>query len=147
MSAVKSIIFFTTCLVVVAGCASSGDDGPTTEVDGPIVSEAQFDEDRQFSDEEVISFAGAYIEVTAVQQKYQHRMQDAEDEQQLQQLSDESAIKAEEAMGEHGLTPAEYNAIVVRMPDDDELRGRVQQAIHDIEEERIEETERQLETP
>lgn len=146
MSQVQTVAYFVLAILLV-GCASSGQEGPTTQVDGPIVSEGGDDLDREFSDEEVASFAAAYLDVTSVQQDYQHRMQEAEDEQLRQQLSDESNRKAEEVMMEHGITPADYNAIVVRLPEDDELRGRVQEAIRQIEEERIEETERQLETP
>lgn len=140
------MVVFVSVLVLV-GCASSDPDTPKTEVDGPIVSEGEYDPDREFSDEEVATFAATYLDVTSVQQDYQRRIQEAEDEQERRRLSDESNQKAEELMAEHGITPDEYNAIVLRLPDDDELRGRVQQAVRQIEEERIEETEQQMETP
>lgn len=146
MRRVATMAFLASTLVLVA-CASSGQETPQTEVDGPVVSEAQHDPDREFSDDEVDSFAAAYIDVTSVQQDYRQRIQAADDEQMRQQLSEQSNAEAEEKMREHGMTPAQYNAIAVRLPEDDELRQRVQQAVQQLEEERIEETEQQLERP
>lgn len=144
MREVKAVVFFVSALLWV-GCASSGTETPQTEVDGPIVSEGDADPDREFSDEKIFQFAAAYVDITAIQQDYQYRMQEADDEQQRRRLSDESNRKAEELMAEHGITSDDYNAIVIRLPDDDELRSRVQQAVRQLEEERIEETEHQLE--
>ncbi len=146
MREVKAVVFFVSALLLI-GCTSSGPQTPTTEVDGLVVSEGDHDPDRQFSDEEVANFAAAYLSVTSLQQEYQLRIQEAQDDEERRRLSDESNEKTEEAMGDHGITPDEYNAIVFQMRDDEELRGRVQQAIRQLEEARIEETERHLETP
>ena len=130
--------------VLSAGCASNEPQTPQTEVDGPIVSEADFDPDREFCDEEVASFAAAYLEVTSIQQQYQTRIEAAEGVER-QELSSQSTVESEEAMEEQGLTPEEYNAIAIRLPEDDELRTRVQSEVRQLEQDRIEETEQQLE--
>ncbi len=132
-----------TALLIFAACAGAQRETPQTEVDGPIVSEGD-DLDREFSDEEVMAFAAAYPEVTAIQQDYQSRIEHADDAER-QQLNAESRVKSEETMAEHGISPEEYNAIAIQMRDDDELRGRVQSAMRQMEQQRIEETEQQLE--
>ena len=130
--------------VLIAGCASNEPQTPQTEVDGPIVSQADYDPDREFSDEEVASFAAAYLEVTTIQQQYQTRIEAAEGVER-QELSSQSTVESEEAMEEHGLTPETYNAIALRLPEDEELRMRVQSEVRQLEQDRIEETEQQLE--
>ena len=130
--------------LLVVGCASTERETPQTEVDGPIVSEADDDPDREYTDEEVDSFARAYLEVTSIQQEYQQRLEGTEGEQR-RQLEAESTARSEEAMADHGLAPDQYNSIALRLPDDDELRGRVQDVVRQLEQERIEETEQQLE--
>lgn len=127
------------------GCASHGPETPQTEVDGAMVYDGEIDEDAEFSDEEVERFAAAYVEVTAIQQDYQRQMQEAEDEGERARLGQESSQRSEEAMAEHGLSSQEFNAIAVRLPQDEELRNRVQEAVQGQESQRIEETERLLE--
>lgn len=139
-----SIVSLMSALVLI-GCASGQQETPQTEVDGPIVSQADYDPDREFSDEEVSRFAAAYMAITAIQQDYQTRMEGA-DAMERERLSAESDEKVEETMGDHGLTPEDYNAIAVRLPDDDQLRARVHEAIRDIEQQRIDQTQQQLET-
>lgn len=138
------IVVVAAIISLIVGCASSGPETPQTEVDGPVVSEGEYDPDREFSDDEVATFARAYVQVTAIQQDFQTRIQQAEGGER-QELIEESSIRSEEAMAEEGLTAQEFNAIAVRLPDDEDLRGRVQSAVQDIESDRIEETERQLE--
>lgn len=134
-----------TMLLWAVGCASTGDETTTTQVDGMVVSQGDDDWDREYSDDEVEAFAAAYVEVTNIQQRYQRQMAEA-DEAQRQELSRESAVRAEEAMLSHGVTPQEYNGIAVRLPDDEELRQRVRDAVQELEAQRLEETQRNLET-
>lgn len=140
----SAVAIFAGLWMMLAACAGAHTETPPTEVDGPIVSEGHDQPDREFSDEEIERFAAAYLEVTAIQQDYQHRMDGAGDAER-EQLNAESSQKAEEAMADHGLTPNEYNAIAIRLPEDDQLRAQVQAAVRDIEQQRIEETEQQLE--
>lgn len=132
-------------LAIGIGCASGGDEGSRTEVEGMVVSDSVGDQDwdREYTDDEVQAFAAAYTEVTSIQQDYQRRMADV-DEAQRQQLSQESAARSEEAMGEHGISPDQYNAIAIRLPDDEDLRQRVAQAVQQMESERREETQRTM---
>lgn len=140
----KTGLAIATVALLLAGCASNTErETPETEVEGPIVSEADH-ADREFSDEEVENFAAAYIEVTAIQQDYQVKIQEAEGAER-EQLEAESRAETEAVMAEYGMTPEEYNAIAVRLPEDDELRQRVQQAVQELEQQRVEETEQQLE--
>lgn len=130
-------------MFLFGGCASQPET-PQTEVDGPVVSEGHY-EDREFTEDEIDSFARAYLEVTAIQQQYQAEIERTESPEERQRLSHESTVESEAAMQEHGIVPETYNEIALRLPDDDDLRARVHETIRDIEEERIEETQRQLE--
>ncbi len=141
MRGMKSIVFAMSCLFVI-GCSSSPEP-PPTEVDGMVVSEGEDDMEREFSDEEVALFAETWVEVTAIQQQYETQMQEAEPAER-DELVEESTMRSEEVIVEKGMTPQEYNAIAVRMPNDDELRQRVRTAIQQRDAQRVEETERQL---
>jgi hypothetical protein len=145
MKAMKSVVVAVVLVFCGMGCASTGDEASTTQVDGMVVSDGADDWDREYSDEEVEAFAAAYVEVTNIQQRYQRKIADA-DEGQRQTLSRESAELSEEAMLSHGVTPQEYNGIAVRLPDDDELRQRVHHAVQEMETRRLEETQRNLES-
>lgn len=139
----KIAVFAVGFVLLLAGCASQ-QEGSRTEVDGPVVSQGDNLEDREFTDDEIDSFARAYLDVTTIQQSYRTEIQNAESEEQRDQLSRESTIDSEEAMQEHGITPDTYNAIAVRLPDNEQLRGRVQEAIQQVEQERVEQTQQQL---
>lgn len=121
-------------LVLAMGCASA-EPQSQTKVDGQFVSDGS-DWDREISDEEVETFANAYIEVNAIQQQTHPEIQRADPEQRaaLIEASDE---RVEEVIRSHGMTVEQYNSLAVRLADDDELRGRVQQEIAAREDERL----------
>lgn len=127
------------------GCASTGEEDSGTRVEGAVVSQGDQDWDREYTDEEVESFAAAYVEVTNIQQRYQAQMSEAGEEERAE-LSRQSAAESEEAMLAHGVSPDQYNAIVLRLPDDDELRERVGNAVQQLESQRIEETQRNMDS-
>lgn len=145
MKRFTTIAIATICLLL-AGCANSQSNTPTTEVEGPIVSESQPGQDREFTDEEIEGFAAAYNRVTSIQQEYQTQIAEAEGAER-ERLQTESRQKTEEVMNEAGVTPETYNAIAIQMSDDPELRERVQQALQKRNEERVEETQQQMENP
>ncbi len=131
-------------VVLMVSCGSSGPQTPQTQVDGLVVVDGDQDFERQLSDEEVASFAAAQLEVQGIQQRYQAQIAEAEG-QERQQLIAEGDRRTEEAITEHGMSTQDYNIIAVRLPDDPELRERVQIAMQQLEKQRIEETEQQLE--
>ncbi len=141
-SVVKKMIVVVAGLFLLAftvGCASTGQEESRTEVSGGLFVYDGDDYDREYSDEEVEQFARAYIEVMAVQQRFHGPITQAATPEERQALIEESEVEAQAVMYDHGLTVQEYNAIAVRMPEDDELRGRVQRAIQANEEERLRE--------
>lgn len=144
MRAVNMMIWVVAGLLVV-GCASSGPETPRTEVDGLVVVDGDEDFDREFSDAEVATFAAAQLEVRAIQQRYQAQIAEAEGEER-QHLIAEGDQRTEAAIAEQGMTTGDYNSIAVRLPDDEELRERVGVAMQELEAQRIEETEQQLES-
>jgi hypothetical protein len=125
--------------VVIVGCASSSaQEESKTEVSGTFVFDGD-DLDREYTDEEIDQFARAYIEVMAIQQRYYLPISQAPSPEESQALIEESEARSQEVIYEHGLTMQEFNAIMVRMPSDDELRGRVHAAIQRQEAERLQE--------
>lgn len=140
------VIALTMSLLGLAfGCASTGEEDSGTSVEGAVVSQGDEDWDREYSDEEVESFAAAYVEVTSIQQRYQSQMPEA-DEDERAELSRQSASESEEAMLAHDVSPDQYNAIVLRLPDDEELRERVRTAVQKLESQRIEETQQNMDS-
>ena len=131
------------CTAAMA-CSSSGEQPSSTHVEGMVVVD-QADLDREFTDEEVAQFAEAYTRVTAIQQQYDAKMLEDEYADHGALIEERDAL-VDEAIHDSGLTHEEYNLIAVILPDDDELRQRVREAIRDRDERRVRETERTLET-
>lgn len=121
----------------LGACASTKDEPSRTEVRGAFVADAA-DMEREIPDEEVALFAAAYVEVMAIQQQYHHRITQAQGEAQAV-LIEESEAEIEASIARQGLTTEQFNAIAVRLPLDDELRGRVQSEIQAQEEARLQE--------
>lgn len=142
----SKLIVFTAIILMAFGCASSDPDPPPTEVDGMVVADGEEERDYEFTDEEIAQFAEAYVEVMALEQQYEVQIQEA-DESEREQLAAERDERAEEAIEASGMTSEEFNTIAVLVPRDEELRARVHEAIQQRDEQRIEETERQLESP
>lgn len=134
--ALVSLSFF-----LLAGCASTPEpeSSSQTRVSGGTFVYDGDDLDREYSDEEIERFARAYIEVMAIQQRYHVPIQQAPTDVERQALIEESEEMSAEVIVSHGMTLQEFNAIAVRMPQDDEIRGRVQRAIQAQEEERLRE--------
>ena len=145
MRVMKAVIFTASALLFVVACSSSEPATPQTKVDGMVVSDGTGDMDRELTAEEVAQFAEAYVEVTAIQQQFAIRLQEA-DEMEHEELIEERDRRSEEAIYDSGMTSEEFNFIAVRLPDDDALRARVRTAIQERDEQRIEETGQQLET-
>lgn len=80
------------------GPPGRGDAPPSQQ--GPMVSE-----------EELESFAGAYVKIREISEKYQSRITGAEEEAKVRQLQQEANDKMAQAVQDHGLTVSEYNMI------------------------------------
>lgn len=142
MQRMKVVGHLVSTLVILGllGCGTSGQDGrsTTTTVSGGSFVADEADIGGEVTDEEVRDFARAYIEVMAVQQQYYPRVQQAV-EAEREALMQESEARIEEIIVARGLTTSRFNAIVVRVPSDDDLRRRVQVEIQSQEEERLRE--------
>lgn len=138
----KNYVVLIVCAALLASffmgaCASTKDEPPRTEVRGTFVADAA-EMEREIDDEEVALFAEAYVEVMAIQQRYHRSITEADGEDQTR-LIEESEAEIEEAILRQGLTTDQFNGIAVRMPLDDELRGRVQVQIKEREARRLQE--------
>ena len=118
---------------MACGTSASEERTSTTVSGGSFVADGDLGE---VSDEEIKSFASAYIEVMAVQQQYHHRIQAAQGDDR-DALARESENKIEEIITSYEMSSARFNSIMVHLPTDDDLRRRVQIEIQAQEEERL----------
>ena len=136
-----SLMVLGSLLVMVSGlvlgaCASSAqEERSTTQVSGGFAAD-EADLQREIDHDEVARFARAYIEVMAVQQQYYSRARDAEPSRRAELVAEEEE-RVEAIIASYEMTTSSFNAIVVRLPTDDELRRRVQIEIQAQEEERL----------
>lgn len=81
------------------------------------------------SDQEVKSFAAAYVEVVEIQQELQYRMAETETPQEQQQVREEATAQMVDAVQKHEISPEDFDEMAERLETDDRLRARVQNEI------------------
>lgn len=103
--------------------------GSTAAIAAPAPQQAQM---QQGQDVQVISdamlekFADAMSEVRNISNKYAEEFQSAEDAEQAQSIQQQAQQEMVEAVNDSGLSPEEYNTIVQRVQQDEELRARLE---------------------
>lgn len=65
-------------------------------------------------------------EVRSISNKYAEEFQSAEDAEQAQSIQQKAQQEMVEAVNDSGLSPEEYNTIVQRVQQDEELRARLE---------------------
>ncbi|RZQ55752.1 hypothetical protein CWI82_00095 [Pseudidiomarina tainanensis] len=73
------------------------------------------------------SFVVAMSNVQKISNKYSEQFQSAEDAEQAQEIQRKAQEEMVAAVNDSGLSPQEYNAIVQRVQQDEELRARLQE--------------------
>lgn len=73
------------------------------------------------------SFVVAMSNVQEISNKYSEQFQSAEDAEQAQEIQRKAQEEMVAAVNDSGLSPQEYNAIVQRVQQDEELRARLQE--------------------
>ncbi|RUO66463.1 protein of unknown function [Pseudidiomarina planktonica] len=106
--------------------------GSTAAIAAPAPQQAQQAQMQQGQDVQVISdamlekFADAMSEVRNISNKYAEEFQSAEDAEQAQSIQQQAQQEMVEAVNDSGLSPEEYNTIVQRVQQDEELRARLE---------------------
>lgn len=72
-------------------------------------------------------FVTAMGNVQEISAKYSEQFQNAEDAEQAQEIQRKAQEEMVTAVNDSGLSPQEYNAIVQRVQQDEELRSRLQE--------------------
>ncbi|WP_369742910.1 DUF4168 domain-containing protein [Pseudidiomarina sp. PP-1MA] len=81
----------------------------------------------EINDDMLNDFVDAMGSVQQISNKYAEQFQNAEDAEQAQQIQRKAQEEMVAAVEESGLTAAEYNAIVQRVQQDEELRAKLQE--------------------
>lgn len=81
----------------------------------------------EINDDMLSDFVDAMGSVQQISNKYAEQFQSAEDAEQAQQIQRKAQEEMVAAVEESGLTAAEYNAIVQRVQQDEELRAKLQE--------------------
>ncbi|MDX1706701.1 DUF4168 domain-containing protein [Pseudidiomarina sp.] len=80
----------------------------------------------EFSDAMLEKFIDAMNSVQNISTKYAEEFQNAEDAEQAQLIQQQAQQEMIAAVNDSGLSPQEYNAIVQRVQQDQELRSRLE---------------------
>jgi len=91
------------------------------------MQQQQATEAQAISDEMLEKFVVAMDEVRAVSDKYAEEFQNAEDADQAQEIQQKAQEEMVAAVSDSGLSPEEYNTIVQRVQQDEELRARLEE--------------------
>lgn len=88
---------------------------------------AQQQQAIELTDGMLENFVVAMGSVQEISAKYSEQFQNAEDAEQAQEIQRKAQEEMVAAVNDSGLSPEEYNAIVQRVQQDEELRTRLQE--------------------
>ncbi|WP_417659926.1 DUF4168 domain-containing protein [Pseudidiomarina sp.] len=81
----------------------------------------------ELTDAMLEKFVTAMSNVQEISNKYSEQFQSAEDAEQAQEIQRKAQEEMVSAVNDSGLSPQEYNTIVQRIQQDEELRARLQE--------------------
>lgn len=87
----------------------------------------QQQESIELTDTMLEQFVTAMSNVQGISNKYSEQFQSAEDAEQAQEIQRKAQEEMVAAVNDSGLSPQEYNTIVQRIQQDEELRARLQE--------------------
>ncbi len=76
-------------------------------------------------------FVEAHIQVTEVREKYAGKLEEADEYEQVQDLQEQSETSANEAIEDSGMTVGSYEAVLVAINADPELRDKLNRKLED----------------
>ncbi|WP_341939099.1 DUF4168 domain-containing protein [Marinimicrobium sp. C2-29] len=86
-------------------------------------------EQIEVSDKEVEGFVDAYMAVQGVNQEYTQKLQEVEDPEKATELQQEAQGEMQSAVDESGLSIEKYQQIANQAGQDEELRGKIEEAL------------------
>lgn len=81
------------------------------------------------SDAQVENFVDAYMAVQGINQEYTQKLQSVEDPEKATELQQEAQTKMQEEVSDTGLSISEYQQIATQAGQDEELRGKIEEAL------------------
>jgi len=76
---------------------------------------------RDFSNEDIVNAAGAYIDIINVREDYQERFDAADDRSALEDLQMEANLRIMQALEDNGIDAETYNDLIDAAQEDDGL--------------------------
>jgi hypothetical protein len=89
------------------------------------------DQQRPVSEDQLRSFAKAYVKVEKIRESYEPRILMTQDPQKSRELEEEGISKIGEAIAHEGLTVESYSRIVRTANADEELRKKILDLINE----------------
>lgn len=87
----------------------------------------------QLSEQELQTFAEAYVDIGDVRMEMQTRLQNAENEQEASQIQQQANAEMEEILNDHGLSVQEYQEMTQVLNSDPEQRQEFQQIVEELQ--------------
>jgi hypothetical protein len=95
------------------------------------VAQPSHDQPRPVSEDQLRSFAKAYVKVEEIRESYEPRILMTQDPQKSRELEEEGISKIGEAIAHEGLTVESYSRIVRTANADEELRKKILDLINE----------------
>jgi hypothetical protein len=97
----------------------------------PALSQQPYDanDPSGIGDNQLRSFARAYLEVEKIRESYEPQLAETQDPQRGKEIEKEAISKIGEVISHQGLTPQSYSQIVQTANANDELRKRILELI------------------
>ncbi|MBB5022464.1 DUF4168 domain-containing protein [Desulfurispira natronophila] len=88
---------------------------------------------RDVSNSEVEQVAGAYVEISAIQESYQQRLSNVQDPQEAQKLQQQANEEMTEVVENSGISVDQYNEIMLMAQMDEDIRFRILEEIEEMQ--------------
>lgn len=106
--------------------ASTAQDNQNEAASGTLqLAQSTQQQSVEFTDEKIEAFVEAREQVVEISKKWEDRLSNAESQEELRSLQQESQEEMVEAVRDEGISVNEYNLIVDATQTDEELRKRV----------------------
>jgi len=120
-----SLVFIATTGLVSLLLTSTAHAQAQSQLPSAGQSPQQSQPQKNVSDEDLQSFAKAYVEVQKIQQSHQASLKNTQDPTQVEKLQQEASVEMSKAVQKQGLTPETYTQILVAVNSDSQLSKKV----------------------
>ncbi len=100
---------------------------------GELEAQEPQTEATDVEDDELESFAIAYIEINQISREMTQRLQMTEDAEEQAEIQEEARAEMAEAVEEQDLTPRRYREIAAALNEDEELRDKFVEIVEEIQ--------------